>query len=173
MKTKQLLLSLIVSVIISTALQAQGFIAGDNTFNLTGSGSSDKDMDNTSFNVEFSFGHFFTKGLEGQIRQGFSIYDSPGSNDSWNGSTRGALDLYLFSESLCPFIGANIGYIYGDNVTDTGVGGPEGGVKLFLNNTTYILGLVEYQFFFKEGDELRDRFNDGRFVYSLGIGVKF
>ena len=173
METKQIILSLAVCLIISAAAQSQGFVAGNNTFNLTGSGSSDKDLDYTSFDVEFSFGHFFTKGLEGQIRQGFSLLDSPGSNDNWNASTRGALDLYLSSRSICPFIGANVGYVYGDNVTDTGVGGPEGGVKLFLNNTTYILGLIEYQFFFKEGDEIKDRFKDGRFVYSLGLGIKF
>ncbi len=173
MKMRQILLSLTVCIMLSALVQAQGFMAGDNTFNLTGSGSSDKDLDYTSFNVEFSLGHFFTKGLEGQIRQGFSILDSPGSNDNWNGSTRVALDIYLNSNSICPFIGANAGYLYGDDVTDTGVGGPEGGLKLFLNNTTYIVGLIEYQFFFKKGDEIRDRFNDGRFVYSLGIGVKF
>ncbi len=173
MKTRQILLSLTVCLIVAAGLEAQEFLAGDNTFSLTGSGSSDKDFDYTSFATEISLGHFFTKGLEGQLRQGFSILDSPGSNDNWNASTRGALDLYLYNRTICPFVGANIGYIYGDNVTDTGIGGPEGGLKLFLNTTTYVLGLIEYQFFFKEGDDIKDRFRDGRFVYSIGLGIKF
>ena len=72
-----------------------------------------------------------------------------------------------------PYIGANIGYAYGDQVNDTFLAGPEGGVKYFVNNTTFIFLSVEYQFFFDEGDDIEGAFSDGQFVYGLGIGFKF
>ena len=70
-----------------------------------------------------------------------------------------------------PFIGAQLGYIYGDNTSDTWVAGPEAGVKYFINSTTFVVGAVEYQFFFDDSDDASDNFDDGQFIYSLGLGV--
>ena len=174
MKTRVILLSMVVCCVLSAAVlgQGKGFLEGDNTFGLTGVGSSNEDFDNTSFGVELSLGHFFSNNLAGELRQGFNFMDLPGS-DGWSASTRGALDLYLGTETICPLIGANLGYVYGNAVSDTFVVGPEVGLKWFVNDTTYISGLMEYQFFFTKSDKIDDVFNDGRFVYSLGIGFKF
>ena len=56
-----------------------------------------------------------------------------------------------------PFVGGSLGYIYGDAVSDTWVAGPEAGVRYFVNETTFILGLVEYEFFFDNADEAERR----------------
>ena len=72
-----------------------------------------------------------------------------------------------------PFVGANIGYVYGDGVNDTGEAAPEAGVKYFVNSTTFIYGQIEYQFFFDSSDDVDDAFDDGQFVYSLGIGFRW
>jgi len=175
MKTEVVFLSLVACLVLSAAVpgEAKGFVANDSMFTLTGNGVSDEDFDNSTFGVELSLGHFFTDNLAGELRQGLNISDLPGSDDAWSASTRGALDLYLGTETICPLIGANFGYVYGDAVSDTFVAGPEVGLKWFVNDTTYISGLIEYQFFFDKGDEVRDAFEDGRFVYSLGIGFKF
>ena len=167
------LLGLIACSILPAAAQGQGFVAGDKTFNLSGNGSSNNDLDNTTVGLELALGYFFSDNLAGEIRQGLSVTDVPGSDDDWNGATRGALDLYLGTQDICPYIGASLGYIYGDAVADTWVAGPEAGLKFFVNSTTYIGLLVEYEFFFDEGDSVSDAFDDGRFVYSLGIGFKF
>jgi hypothetical protein len=164
---------LCVSVSAQDEKQEKGFLAGDTMFNLAGSGSSDEDVDNTIFGMEMSLGHFLTDCLAGEIRQGFNIVDVPGNDDDWSASTRGALDLYFNLGCLWPFVGANIGYVYGDAVSDTWVAGPEAGLKCFVNTTTYLFGMVEYQFYFDDSDEVDDAFDDGRFVYSLGIGFKF
>jgi hypothetical protein len=50
---------------------------------------------------------------------------------------------------------------------DTWAGGPEAGVKYFINQTTFVSLLVQYQFSF------RDAFNEGMFIYGLGLGVRF
>jgi hypothetical protein len=74
---------------------------------------------------------------------------------------------------LFPYLGANIGYLYGDSVEEQFIAGLEGGVKYFVNDTTFITGGVEYQFLFKDTDEVDDNYDDGRFVYIVGIGFKF
>jgi hypothetical protein len=72
-----------------------------------------------------------------------------------------------------PYVGANIGYVYGDGVHDTFEAGPEGGVKFFVNSTTFIKLGVEYEFFFDKGDDTSNAFSDGQFIYSLGIGFRW
>ena len=66
-----------------------------------------------------------------------------------------------------PYIGANIGYQYGDNVNDSWLAGPEAGVKYFVNATTFIDANVAYEFNLEEG------LDDGAFFYGLGIGFKW
>jgi hypothetical protein len=167
------LLGLIVCSILPAAARGQGFVAGDTIFSLFGSGSSDDDLDNTAFGAELSLGYFFRDNLAGEVRQGLSLIDVPGSDDDWSAATRGALDLYFGTQDVCPFLGVSLGYVYGDAVSDTWVAGPEAGIRLFVNDTTYITALVEYEFFFDDSDEADDAFDDGRFVYSLGLGFKF
>ena len=174
MKTRVILLSLVVCCVLSAAVlgQGKGFLEGDNIFGLTGVGSSDENLKHTSFGTNLSLGYFFSNNLAGELRQGFNFSDRTGS-DGWNASTRGALDLYLGTETICPLIGANLGYVYGNDITDTLIVGPEVGLKWFVNDTTYISALMEYQFFFTKSDNVGEVFSDGRFVYSLGIGFKF
>ena len=45
-----------------------------------------------------------------------------------SGSTRVAVDYNFDMGRWVPYIGANLGYVYGD-VNDTWIAGPEGGVK--------------------------------------------
>ena len=54
-----------------------------------------------------------------------------------------------------------------ESMTQWGAG-PEAGVKVFLNNTTFIRALAQYEF------PVNGSFNsDGRFIYGLGLGLKF
>ncbi|MGE5296045.1 MAG: hypothetical protein ACM3VT_14570 [Solirubrobacterales bacterium] len=159
--------------ILSAAALGQGYTQGDKDVVLSGSGASSNDFDSTVFSIEGYLGYFFTDNIEGMIRQGVGYSDVPGSDDNWNASTRAALDLHFDLGRWWPFVGANIGYIYGDQVHDTWVAGPEGGLKYFVNETTYILGMIEYEFFFDNGDSIDDAFDDGRFVYVVGIGFRW
>ena len=149
------------------------FQMGDKELTLNGNGSSDDDFDNTVFSVEAGLGYFFNKNLEGLVRQGVSVVDIPGSNDLWNASTRLGLDYHFDLQQWQPFLGASIGYLYGDSVEETFIAGPEVGVKAFVNTTTFILASVEYQILFEDADEADDQFDDGRFVYNLGIGFRW
>jgi hypothetical protein len=157
---------------VAFAQSQTGFEKGDREFILSGSGSSDESFDNTSFGSTFSLGYFYTENLEASIRQDVSFIDLPGDN-SWNGSTRLVGDYHFNFGPLVPLVGISLGYIYGDNVNDQFITGPEVGLKYFLNQTTFLYGQVEYQILFDNADEVDDVYDDGRFVYGIGLGLTF
>lgn len=149
------------------------FQMGDKELTLSGNGTSDNDFDNTIFSVEAGLGYFLSDNLEVLVRQGISVIDVEGGNDLWNASTRLGLDYHFDFQQWQPFIGASIGYLYGDHVEETFIAGPEAGVKFFVNSTTFIFGSVEYQFLFENANDIDDQFDDGRYVHNLGIGFKW
>ena len=146
------------------------FKQGDFELTLQGSGANGPDFDGVNFNIAGSLGYFLTDEFEIGARQSVLFEDLSGSN--LNGSTRVFVDYNFNLGQWVPFIGASVGYAYGDAVNDSFFGGPEGGVKYFVNNTTFIFASVEYQWFFDSGDA-SDQFSDGQFLYGLGIGFKF
>lgn len=169
MTKRVILLAGILGLLISVDGIAQGFRSGDSTFTLSGAGSSNRELSNHVFSIEGAYGHFFNRNLEGQIRQGFGYANA--GDDEWNASTRVALDYHFGQGHVRPYLGGHFGYVYGDQVRDTWVAGPEGGVKWFVNDTTFINALIEYQFFFRDADDAD--FEDGRFVYTVGVGWRF
>ncbi len=145
---------------------------GQMEFTLSGSGSSDEEFDGTVLSVEAGLGYFLTESWEGFIRQGFAFADVPGGSD-WAAATRLGVDYNFDFGRFKPLIGATIGYVYGDEINDQFIAGPQIGLKYFANLTTFVYGLVEYEFLFDDADEADDAFDDGRFVYTVGIGFKW
>jgi hypothetical protein len=162
----------VICLVLPATMFAQGFVQGDKELLLNGSGTSDKDFDTSMFTVQGSFGYFFTNRIEGAIRQsvGFSNIEHGGS--SWAAATRGAVDYNFDLGRFWPFVGGNLGYVYGDGVKDTWEAGIEGGLKFFVNSTTFILGQVEYLWFLNN-DDTNNEISDGEFVYTVGIGFKW
>ena len=181
MKSRTILTACFICLILMAGTYAQGssggamqgFTAGDRVFNLNGSGSSNEDIHNNSFSVIGSLSWFMDDAWEFGFRQGFGVFDVPGSNNDYVASSRFTLDRNFNMGSLWPLIGISGGYIYGDAVKDQFVAGPEGGLRWFVNDTTFIQGMLEYQFLFDNDNDSRDVFDDGRYVYSLGMGFKF
>jgi hypothetical protein len=166
------LLFLAAGILAMPATVFAGFNAGDMEFTLAGSGTSDNDFDTTTASAEASLGVFLTPTIEGVLRQGIGFADTPGDSD-WNGSTRVGVDFHFPFDRYVPYLGASIGYLYGDSVDEQFIAGPEAGLKSFVNETTFILAAVEYDFLFDDADEADEAFDDGRFVYTLGVGFKW
>ena len=162
----------ILGLLLAPCAAMAQFEMGNKELTLSGNGSSDNDFDTSIFSVEAGLGYFVGNNLEVLLRQGVSVIDVPGDNQ-WNGSTRLGLDYHFNLQTWQPFLGASIGAIYGDNVKDQFIAGPEIGVKAFVNTTTFILASVEYQVLFDDTDEIDDLYDDGRYVYNLGIGFKW
>jgi hypothetical protein len=158
------------------AIAKADFQQGDLELTLGGSANGGRDFDGFAAGINASLGYFATDQLELGIRQSLNYNDvssPPNAGGQLNGSTRIFGDFHFDMGAWQPFIGVNIGYVYGDGVADTWEAAPEGGVKYFLNSTTFVFAQVEYQFFFDKAGDLDSSFDDGQFVYSLGLGVKF
>ena len=169
---KKLILMLIAVSMLFAVPNAMAYERGDLELTLGGSGSSDESLDGTVFNIEAGLGYFMTQNFETIWRQGISYVDIPGGNN-WNASTRLSFDYNFGVGPFYPYLGGNIGYLYGDTVEEQFIAGPEGGVKYFVNKTTFITAGIEYQVLFEDTDQADDNFDDGRFVYLLGIGFTF
>jgi hypothetical protein len=169
---RKLLIFLVLSILAMPVAALAGYTSGTKEMTLSGSGGSDKSFDYTTFSVEGSYGYFFTPMVEGIVRQGIGISDNPGDT-SWNGSTRLGVDFNFDYGKWVPFLGVNVGYLYGDSVKEQFVAGPLAGFKAYVNDTTFVIAGVEYEFLFEDADDADDSFDDGRFVYTLGLGFKW
>lgn len=148
-----------------------GPVAGSQEFSLSGTGTSNNDFDNGSFGLSASYGQYINPNLMWGVRQNLSWADNGPS--SWIGSTRLALDYHFGEGKLRPFVGANLGVVYGDDVEGTGIVSPELGLKYYVNPTTFLMGMAEYQVFFESSDDINNNFDDAAFVYTVGMGFNF
>ena len=157
----------VLALLALPALAHAQFEAGNWSLELNGTGSNDKDFENGQVAANGELGYFMSKELEFGIRQGVSWADSQLSSSIWNGSTAIFADWHFDMDRWQPYIGANLGYVYGDSTNDTWVAGPEGGVKYFVNSTTFIDARITYEF------SLQDGIDEGAFGYGLGIGFRW
>ena len=125
-------------------------------------------------NLSIDLGYFLNDNLEVGVRQ------TVGYNDigtyQFNGSTAVAADFHFplgDQNQFLPFVGANLGYIYGKPFRDTWELAPEGGIKWFVGPDAFLFAMVQYQFFFTTGSQINNGFQNGQFVYSAGIGFRF
>ena len=161
-----------------SARSSFGPTAGEREFSISGTGSSDKNLDSGSFGATADIGWYLQDYLILGLRQSVNYASIEGESvkdDFWNGTTRGYLN-YQFAptERLRPFGGASLGVIYGDGVKDSGFAGLELGAKYYVRTKTYLLARVEYQWFFDSSSDVDDAFkDDGAWAYTLGMGYNF
>lgn len=170
MKTtlKTLLITTVACLMTMTA-QAQPQ-ANDWEFTLGGSGYADNEFDSGAFTLGGSIGYFYTENWEIGLRQTLGFTSS---GERWRGSSRLATDYHFLLGKFVPFIGANIGYIYGDDFDDTWAAAPEVGVKFYVHENTFIFAVGEYQFFFDKARDADDNFDDGQFALTVGVGFNW
>jgi hypothetical protein len=158
-------------LIFPASVFAQGFTQGDKEALLNMTGVSSSDFDSTIFSINGSLGYFFTNNIEGSVRQGVSLTNIENQGSTWKGSTTVAGDYHFDYGRLWPFVGATFGANYGgDNVPETWLLGIEGGVKFFVNSTTFIDGMIGFDWFLNNDE---GAFENGQWVYTIGIGFKF
>lgn len=169
MLRKALFGSFVVALAMIPTIAKADFQAGNWELTLGGSGASNKGITQGNFGVNGSLGYFVTKDIEVAFRQAVG-YSDFNHGTTVTASSRLAADYHFDLGKLKPFIGGNIGYSYGGSgVKDTWEVAPEAGLKYFLNTTTFIYGMAEYQIYFSHGNGAA--FDKGSFVYSLGLGV--
>lgn len=160
-------------IVLSGAVEAASVREGTQEFSISGAGSSDKEFDSNILALDATYGRYLSPESLIGIRQSVSVADVEGEDTRWNGTTRGFYD-YLFTfGDFRPYVGAALGYIYGESVEESFVGGPELGFKYYVLPETFITAQMEYQFLFDDADEADNQFDDGAFVYSVGMGFNF
>ncbi len=150
-----------------------GAVAGNWEFTLGGSGGSNHDIDNSAGGINFSLGYYLTDTLSLSVRQGGNYSNGSGSGAEFDGSTFVALDQHFGSGALRPFVGVNAGGFYGENTNDTWAAGLETGLKLYVKPQTFLFALVNYAWTFNDSDTATDNFDDGAFVWTVGVGFNF
>jgi len=165
---KHTLLALAAASAIPLMAQPQG---GDWEFTLGGTGDSDQDFDRGGFGVNGSVGYFFNPNFELALRQNVN-YSARTSDDEWAGSTRAALDYHFLLGRFVPFIGGNFGIDYNEDDNSWGIG-PEAGLKFFVHERTFLLAMGEYRWSFDRFRDADNNFDDGHFVFTLGVGFTF
>lgn len=164
-------------LVIPAAANAQ-FSQGDWVLTLGGNGSSDKKFRGTEWDIDASLAYFVSDQIGVGVRQNIAFNNSDNSSsasksDDWNATTSVFGDFHIDLGRFQPYVGAEIGYLYGDkDIEDSWFAGPEAGVKFFVNSTTFIYGNVKYQFIFDDTDQIDSSFDEGRWVYTLGLGVR-
>jgi len=171
MSTGRIVTLTILCLILPAGAFAQGYTQGDKTLQLSMNGASDKDFDNTIFSITGELGYFATPNIQAALRQGVRFSDIEGGGSTTNASTVGAVDYNFDMGRLWPFGGVSVGYVYGGGVADSWEMGLEGGASYFVNTTTFILGRIEYQWFLDNNSD--GGFEDGQWVYTIGIGFRW
>jgi outer membrane protein W len=141
---------------------------------LLGAGSNDVDFTAGGFSLNAQLAYYFNDQVAVTARQTASYTDT-GSDDVWSAGTRLGAQYHFNYEpeqEWVPYVGVNAGYLYGD-IADTWIAGPEAGIRYFVNDTTFIGLSVAYEFLFDDADDADSSFDDGQFIYGLGIGFQW
>jgi hypothetical protein len=119
---------------------------GDREFQLSGIGTRDYDSNKTTFGASGSIGWFLTDHHKVGVRQRIRLDQSKNADNLWHGETLGFYDFHFQLKPLQPFVGAGLGYVYGERFNDTFIAAPEVGVNFYLQAKTFITLQLEYQF---------------------------
>jgi hypothetical protein len=166
---KNLFKCLVIALILAAApaVMAQPS-AGDWEFTLGGGGDSDNDFHRGGFSLIGSAGYFFTPNFEAGLRQSVT-YDAHTRDDAWAGSTRAAFDYHFLLGKFVPFVGGNFGLEYNERDSEWAIG-PEIGAKYYVYEKTFLFLMGEYRWFFDRLSAIDNNADDGRFLFTVGIG---
>lgn len=173
---KRLLFALPVIALSTTALAEStgtspytldpGPHAGDYEVTLSGVGQSDSGFDDTDFAFAGSIGYYFSKNILVTFKQAAG-FDDRGNSTQVNGRSIFQAAYQWDLAKWQPYLGVNLGGQYGAGLEDDGVFGPEGGLKYYVNESTFVFGSVGYE------TPMQHCCNDGTIPYRLGVGFNF
>lgn len=173
----KLLLALSIAALCGTAAAADpaaappytadpGPHAGNWEATLTGSGQSDDKFKDNNLGITGSLGYFYTDNWLFSIKQGLGTTDV-GNSNLINARTvlQGA---YQFDMGKWqPYLGMNVGAVYGAGINDSASFGPEAGIKYYVNESTFLYGNMAYDV------PIDECCHDGTVPYAFGVGFNF
>ena len=140
--------------------------AGNWEATLTGAGLSDDSFDTNNFGASGSLGYYINKNFILTFKQGLFFGDN---NNSTLVNARSIVQAaYQWDfDRWQPYVGMNVGGVYGAGIRDEALFGPEVGVKYYVNESTFLFGNIAYEVPFD------NCCNDGVVPYTMGVGFNF
>jgi hypothetical protein len=166
--------SIALIVLLTPLLATAQIERGNWELTLAATGTANNDFNESAVGASAGLGYFVFDNLELSVRQLIANVNTNDGNAFNAGSTL-ALDLHFpigHEKRIVPFIGGNAAYYYGDTIQDSFEYGPEGGVKYFVNSTTFVFLRAEYQIY-EHGVGGSSNSEDQQYVFTLGIGFQF
>ena len=145
-------------------------VAGDNEIEASGGLFHAQGSDSGALTADLSYGKYLTPGWELGLRQGLNYNFIDDHRDQWTATTTPFVNYhFVLSDTFVPFLGAFIGPVWNDRDI-SGTIGPAAGLKIFLNEQTYLGLRYRYEWFFNSFKTVADERTDGNHVTTLGIG---
>lgn len=161
----------------ATTYTAYGPQAGDREFTLGFGGASNRYFNSTLGGGAASFGYYLNDTSELLFRQSLDFSDVAGLGQPrkvWNADSALAFDEMLVSHGpIRPFVGANLGYVYGDSVRSSWNSGLEAGAKVYVLPKTFLFAMAGYDWFFRHDETIPTGFRSGQWNWSTGVGFTF
>ena len=126
-------------------------------YNIEDLNGGDSHFGGLNFSLDYEISPWFGVGVE---QAGFYHFST--DNDGFGGRSAASLDLLLGRDDVVPYLGGNIGYLYGSGIDEDFFAGPEIGIRAGAFNAK-----VAYDMPFN-----RDA-GDGVVATTIGFGFKF
>lgn len=83
------------------------------------------------------------------------------------------LDQELSTGAFRPFVGVNVGRLYGEAAREDWAAGVAAGARYFLQPRTFVRASAEYGWMFSHARGFDERFAEGQWTWSMGLGITF
>ena len=144
-------------------------VGGDHEIEVAGGFFHAQGTDTGSFNADVAYGYYLTPGWEIGFRQALNYNFVDDGRDAWLATTTPFI-IYNFNLGrFVPFLGVAAGVVWNDRDV-TGTLGPQGGVKIFLSDQTYLGLRYRYEWFFNSLRRVGNDADHGNHVGTIGIG---
>ena len=162
------------SVRAETWAKEEPGVTGVQEFTFAGSGTTNTDFNDSSGGATLGYGVYFSEDWQAVLRQSIEYSNAANGPRRYMGSTKVAFDFnFNLPGSAMPFIGVNLGTVYGSNFRDSWSGGFEAGVKYYVVSKVFVFVMADYGWLFRHGDDFDKKFEDARLTWSAGIGFNF
>lgn len=140
---------------------------GDWELFLGGTGASNGEFNDNALGINGEIGYYVLEWMPVSLRQSYVTRFGSRVSDRNDFATSLGADFQAPLGRFQPYLGGFVGYSYGDQ--NSGIAGPEGGIKYFVNETTFLKGQMQYGWLF---DKTLD-WDNGRAIYTIGFGYNF
>ena len=171
----QRLRGLSASALVMVLLLAHGSASalpgdGASELQLSGGFFHTQDADTGNLNVDLSYGYYLTPGWQLGLRQALNYNFVDDQRDFWLATTTPFLNYnFRLTNIIVPYLGAFIGLAWNDR-DETGIAGPQGGVKLFVHDNVFVNLAYRYEVFFNRIEAIEDNRSRGNHVGNIGVG---